>query len=224
MKQILLMVFGLLVIAKTAVAGEIFSEVPESPDLSQKYVFYLHGSGIEKQGVFGASENYREILKALASQGVKVISEAREEGTKFHAYGAKIARDVRKLVKAGVPMRNITVAGYSKGGRIALRTAAILSEPEVNYVILAGCLASHKNWHEKFVRKYAEDLQGHILSIYDEDDNDFSSCEPYFSVADGEVEKKELRLSTGLGHQLFHSPTAVWLEPLVNWSVSRANQ
>jgi len=224
MKTFLFRTFFLLIIISTTNAGEILSDIPASPDASAKYVFYLHGSGIEKQGEFDASEKFREVLKGLALHDLIVISEAREEGTKFHAYAAKIARDVRKLAKSGVPMKNITVAGYSKGGRISLRTAAILSEPDVNYVILAGCLASHKKWHTKFIRKYAEDLQGQILSIYDEDDNDFGSCKPYFSIADGELKYKELKLSTGRGHQLFHNPDSAWTKPLVEWASSNSAQ
>ena len=222
MKKVLFKICCLLAVAGMANASDILSDIPASPDASAKYVFYLHGSGVEKQGADGANENYKEILKTLSEKDVTVISEAREEGTKYHAYGAKIAADVRKLAKAGVPMRNITVAGYSKGGRLALRTASILSEPDMNYVILAGCVASHKNWHQKFIRKYAEDLQGHILSIYDEDDNGFSSCADYFSAADGELEHKEIRLSTGLAHQTFHNPTSDWIKPLINWSNTHA--
>jgi len=219
-----LYLLGIGIIASTANAGEIFSDIPASPDGSAKYVFYLHGSGIEKQGEFDAGEKFRDVVKVLASKDLIVITEAREEGTKFHRYGEKVAQDVRKLAKSGVPLRNITVAGYSKGGRISLRTAAILSEPDVNYVILAGCLAEHKKWHAKFIRKYAGEMQGNILSIYDDDDTAFSSCKPYFSVADGELKHKELKLSTGQGHQLFHHPDAVWIEPLIEWANSRAVQ
>ena len=115
-----------------APALDIVADVPDTVDPAARYLFYLHGAIIERAGerpthpVFGVYE-YRKILETFADRGLIVISEARPAGTEAAEYAAKVAQQVRTLLAAGVPPDHVTVAGFSKGGGIAILASSSLA-------------------------------------------------------------------------------------------------
>lgn len=117
---------------------------PGEIDPSKRYMFYLHGKIIEDQGIpaispeFGEYQ-YQEILTALDSNGLVLISEVRAKDTNAGDYAARVVKQVKHLLDSGVKPGSITVVGASKGAAISASISHMLSNPEVNYVLLGGC-------------------------------------------------------------------------------------
>ena len=161
---------------------------------------------------FGFYE-YQKILDTLAGHDLTVISEVRSDDTKIKPYAKKIAQQVNDLMKKGVPPGNITVAGFSKGGKITLVTASNLANAQVNYVVLAGCLRNAS----EFIKKFKLNLTGRVLSLVDHRDDTFASCEAMFKHSSGALEHQEIILKTGRGHGVFYTPDDRWVLPIVDW-------
>ena len=140
-------------------AGSVVSEIPSNPDASEMYIFYLHGSAEEDEG---STEKYEAAVEAIAESSATVISEVRDD-TDPNAYAEKLKAQVNILISKGVPAKNITVSGFSKGSIIALTASGGINNPNVNYVLLAGC---SEFLNEKYNVDPAKAV-GRILSIYD---------------------------------------------------------
>ncbi|MBI4279866.1 MAG: hypothetical protein HY660_15555 [Armatimonadetes bacterium] len=199
--------------------------MPSSIDASRKYLFYLHGKILEDQGRNAVSREhgaycYDDIIKALADRGFVVISEIRPANT-TPEYAQKVAGYVRTLLEGGVAPESITVAGFSKGGALTLRTSAVLGQPKVNFVVMAGCgHTGPDSGYRQIVEQVAPRLRGRILSIYDAADREAGPCQDAFARAPG-LEPRETKFSTGLGHGLFYRPRSEWLDPVVDWAQGR---
>ena len=152
-------------------------------------------------------------MKAFADKGFIVISEIRPKDASVAEWAKKTAANIQAILDAGVPQENITVAGHSKGGVIAIQIASLLGKPKVNYVILAGCGI------EGLASAYPDfsQLKGKFLSVYATSDKVAGSCSTAFSQAKQDVSIKEIALENAAGHQLFFKPTDVWFEPVVSW-------
>lgn len=230
MKHIL---FALLfVVLPCSARAAALSDVPDSPKTDVLYVIYLHGAGVEKLGTMKADEDYHGIIKALEEKGFTVISEVRfsggpsisgvtRGGVRPIDYGKKVAGQVKKLMEKGVPPDNITVAGFSKGGMIALVTAAAGENARVHYVVLAGCLQPGKEFYDNYLDNVAPKMKGRILSMYDAADPDFGSCQEFFARAGENVIGKEIKFETKQGHALFKKPAELWMNPLAEWAHSK---
>ena len=129
---------AIFALSAPAVAGTVEKDVPDAIDSSAKYLFYMHGFAIERGGPRARSYDYSGILKELAKRGFVVIGEERSR-VRNDVYANKVAGQVRKLLAAGVPAKNITVAGHSKGGMITMLVMSMLANPEIAYVNFAGC-------------------------------------------------------------------------------------
>lgn len=198
-------------------AGDIHTSVPASIDPSRHYLFFMHGKIVEKKGNPARSRKYGlykydSMLKRFARAGLEVISEEREKGTRMREYAPQVAAGVQQLISAGVPAGNITVAGFSKGGRMTLMVATQLSNSDINYVVLAGCRSS--DIHELELAP-----AGRILSIYDSRDDSFESCADIFSAGSEGLVSDEIVLDIGDGHGVFYKPLDEWVEPLVAWAM-----
>ncbi len=211
-------------------AAEIVSSAPKKPDANATYLFYLHGSDIDK-GKSGSEKLYHKTVKAIAELGFVVISEVRQKGLikkfpKDHEnYAQKVTDEVNGLVSAGVPAGNIIVAGFSRGGVIANISSALIGNPEIRFAIMAGCVSDSGKFGRAipmFIDRYAKDLKGRFLSLRDDGDDDFGSCAIFFDEASGNLEYKEVVLSTGKGHVTFREPLDDWLKPLADWSGIKA--
>lgn len=196
-------------------------EFPVRIDPDKQYMFYLHGKIIEDQGLpaispdFGEYE-YQAILERLAGNGFVVISEQRTKDTEGVTYARKISSQIKTLIEAGVPARNITVVGASKGGAIAIYVSYFLKDEKVNFVLLAIC-------HPDYVGELIQDkiiLHGYVLSIFDKTDEYAGSCQKLFSFSEGKGLSKsaELVLDMGKGHGMLYQPLDEWMLPVVQWA------
>ena len=217
----IMIAFSLPAIADTAI-----STVPNQPDPNRIFLFYLHGRGID-DGSSSAKEAYHRNVQALSERGFVVISEARPKGAikKFpqdhEKYAQKVANQANKLLEAGVPAKNIVVAGYSRGGKIAQIASGLIGNSGVKFVIMAGCIAGdgkYKKAISTILKRHTPKLNGQFLSLRDDGDPDFGSCVDYFKKASAQPEYKEIILSTGKGHLAFKEPADEWLKPIVDWT------
>src|SRR5215470_10321652 len=127
---------------------DIFDDVPAKIDPGARYLFHMHGWVVEALGPAGAVNTgywWRWTVEAFADRGFVVISEARPHGTNVRAYALTVARQVARLRAAGVPSDHITVTGMSKGGVITVLTTATIADPNVRFVVFAGCPPSWDN-------------------------------------------------------------------------------
>lgn len=200
----------------------IGNEFPSSIDPAKRYLFYLHGRILEDQGIPAVSPEfgeyrYDDILKTLQSYGFVVISEQRPQNADGWVYAQRTARQVAKLLTAGVPPGSITVVGASKGGAIATVASDLVGSSEVNYVLLASC-------HPTLIDEWKQQgltLSGNVLAIYDFADDEYSgSCEELFAVSDGKGLSRhdELVLHVGTGHGILYEPLPEWVLPTVKWA------
>jgi hypothetical protein len=194
---------------------------PGSIDPAQAYLFYIHGKLIEDQGLpaispEGGEYEYEAILKRLGGYGFVVISEQRPKNADVQEYAHKITGQVTSLLKAGVPAKNITVVGASKGAAIAIYVSHFLENEEVNFVILAICLPEN-------VAGFKQEgifLYGNVLSIYDVADENAGSCKDLFAFSEGKGINRydELVLNIGTGHSLLYKPLDEWITPVIQWA------
>lgn len=176
-------------------------------------VIYLHGRIIEDQGPNAVSPEFGPyvfgaIVDSLRATGARVIAELRPSGTDAEQWATRVARQVDSLIGAGVDPRRITVVGFSKGGGIAVMTAAKVRRAEVGYVFLAAC--SPESYPGLTVA-------GRMLSVYEASDPLGQSCEPLFRRATPGSETVERRIGTGRKHGAFYQPLADWLGPVRRW-------
>jgi glyoxylase-like metal-dependent hydrolase (beta-lactamase superfamily II) len=195
-------------------ARTIHLDVPADPDLRARWLIYLHGAIVERQGReavspdFGRYE-YDAILAELAGRGFEVIAELRppESGAAFEE---RLVGQVRRLREAGVPAERILVLGASKGGGLALEAAARLGHPGLSYVTLAGC------WQTQ--QPLAPALRGRLLAIRDEPDRFQPDCGPLLAAANGLSAGRELVLHLGVDHGLIYRPLTAWLDAVESWA------
>jgi hypothetical protein len=204
----------------------VLRDVPEQIDAGARYLFYLHGRIVELQGLRPRHERhgfyeYEEILKTLAGRGFHVVSEPRPADTEHVEYARKVVAQISRLLAAGVPARNVTVVGASKGGAIAVFTSTLLRNRDVNFVVLAGCGDGGP------YRTNKVDLHGRVLSIYDAAD-EFGgpggggvSCSKYYRQSTGLRQSSEIEVKLGVGHGLLYKPFREWIDPAVEWANGR---
>ena len=171
---------------------------------------------------------WRWTVEALADREFVVISEARPH-TAVQAYALTVARQVARLRAAGVPSDHITVTGMSKGGVITVLTTAAIADPNVRFVVLAGCARSwgaylevvgNDNGIRTGFQPFGRAPQGRVLSMYDRYDSVVGSCSRYFPNSPG-LTFKEMIFDAGRGHALFYTPDRLWVDPVVAWALDR---
>ena len=191
-------------------------DFPASPDPAARYVIYLHGKIIEDHGVqprdpqFGVY-HYEGILRTLEAHGLRVISEARPQGTDPQIYARRVADQVTKLIQRGVPADHVTVIGASKGAVIAMLASTRVTEPRVRYVLLSDC-------NDDVLKRFDIRLHGAVLSIYDEGDPVGGTCKKFFDRSPGLSKRREISLRLGLGHALLYGPREEWIDPAMRWA------
>ena len=195
---------------------------PDSIDPSKRYLFYLHGKIIEDQGIPAISPDYGEyeyeaILEELSGYGFVVVSEHRPKDTDGGVgYARRIAEQVTDLLKAGVPAKDITVVGASKGAGITIFVSHFLENEEINYVILAIC---HPD-EVQYLKQNQLFLYGNVLSIYDSVDEYAGSCQDLFDFSEGKGLSRhdEIVLNIGTGHGIVYKLLDEWVTPVVEWA------
>jgi hypothetical protein len=182
------------------------------------HLVYLHGQIVEDEGPrpthpqFGVYE-FREILDRFAEAGFEVIGEKRSPGTVPSDYARTVRAQVEGLIAGGVPPENITVAGFSKGGGIAILSALELDDPRINYVFIACC----GPWLDRLIASGDETIRGRMLSIYEASD-EVGSCSELFALASDDSVIAEIELRLGGGHGAFFRPHPEWIDPVVSWA------
>jgi hypothetical protein len=202
---------------------EIFDDVPAKIDPGARYLFHMHGWVVEEYGPAGAVRTgywWRWTVEAFADREFVVISEARAAHTDVQAYALTVARQVARLRAAGVPSDHITVTGMSKGGVITVLTTAAIADPNVRFVVLAGCARSWDNGIQTGFQAFGRAPQGRVLSMYDRYDSDVWSCSRYFRNSPGLTFKEKI-FDADLGHALFYTPDRLWVDPTVAWALGR---
>ena len=210
-----------LAICIPVLAGTVQNDIPSVVDRNAKFLFYMHGHAIEQGGPRARSYQYSSILNGIAKRGFVVIGEERSP-VRNDVYADKVAGQVRKLLAAGVPAKNITVAGHSKGGLIAMLVMSNLANTDVAYVNFAGCIkgVSESQGYLKFAEHRAPRARGQLLSAYDRSDEVAVSCKQALDRMKGAVVVERV-LDIGGGHELFYSPKAQWLDVLQSWAERR---
>lgn len=205
--------------AITSARGEqarVYKDVPEKIDAAARYLFCLHGRIVEDKGVRPMSAQhgvyeYEKIVEAFSGAGFVVISEARAKDTDVKQYAEKVVAQVNALLKAGVPPRQVTVVGASKGSMIAMHASTLLGRGDVNFVLIAGCGA-------QTLKNPELNLRGRVLSIYDASDEGAGTCEKLLARSAGLSKRDEVKLNLKLGHGFIYRPLKEWIEPIVAWA------
>ena len=203
----------LLVFGTVAEAAD--RKFPDKIDPAKRYMFYMHGTYVERQGPFEKYEYY-EILEAIEKQGFVVIGEARSL-TNVGRYAKTVALQVQQLLDGGVPSYQITVAGHSKGGMIALNVSAKMGQAGMNFAILAGCGLPGNDYlrgYNKFVENEAYEIDGKFLIAWASDDQFAGNCDEAMKKGKADFDNKILPAGLG-GHKIFYSPNPVWMNELI---------
>jgi hypothetical protein len=186
---------------------------------ADKHLFYVHGCCVKDKDDPKAKA-YEVIIQDLKKSGFDVVFELRysdvaDSDAAAHAYAAKVAGRVQALIAKGTVPEDITVAGYSLGSMTTLVASGLISNPKVNFVLIAGCPVNSK---VKVTIDYSK-VQGRILSIVDTKDENFGSCNGRLPVG---IIHQEIVVNSGKGHALFWQPDEqlikLWKEPLVAWA------
>lgn len=195
--------------------GIVLSDVQQKVNPKARYLFYISGYIVEAGNTrptspkFGVYE-YEQILETFKQSGFVVISEARKQSPEIEPYAAKVAGQVKQLLKAGLPPQNITVVGASQGSWIAMLASTYLENRKVNFVFIAACSAD-----EGFLQKV--NLHGNVLFISERTDLP-GSCQRFRADATGLGEYKEVETNTGQRHGFLFRPMKEWVEPTVAWA------
>lgn len=204
--------------AATQKQGIILNDVPQKVDTKARYLFYISGYIVHAGDIrptsprFGVYE-YEQILEALKQRNFVVISEARKQTAEIEPYAAKVAEQVRQLLKAGVPPQNITLVGASQGGWIAMLASTYLKNRDLTYVVIGACGAD-----DGFLNLI--DLHGNMLFIAEKTDRfPISSCRRFRADATGLNDYKEFVTNTGEMHGFLYRPMKEWIEPTIEWAV-----
>ena len=195
--------------------GVILNGVPREIDPSARYLFYLSGYIVNAGNPrptspeYGVYE-YQQILDTFKDRGFVVISEARKQSREIEPYAEKVAAQVKELLKAGVPPRNITVVGASQGGWIAMLVSTYVANRDLNFVIIAACAGD-----DGFLK--LTNLHGNVLFISERTDLP-GSCRRFRDDATGIRAYNSIEVNTGLKHGFIYRPMKEWVDPAVEWA------
>ncbi|MGB5707197.1 MAG: hypothetical protein WBM41_10205 [Arenicellales bacterium] len=192
---------------------------PDTIDPSKHYMFYMHGNYVEKNGPH-KKYKYYEILEALEAKGFAVIGEARGK-TNMAEYAKMVTGQVKRLLKAGVPADNITVAGHSRGGFISMQVASNLMKGKIRFGALAACGLKGTGFFKQYkglIEKRAAKMKGNFLVMWEQSDDVAGNCDKAMNKAGG-VKYTNLELTVGGGHELFYEPKASWIDPLAAFAM-----
>lgn len=228
--------FAVLFFANVSMSSAVLvKEPPSNPDPKGRYMFLMFGLQTEFMGPDSFNQMYQKkyettaLAKAFSALGYTVIVEMRPRNTVEEEYGGKIATQVKNLINQGVKPANIVVAGHSKGAVMALIAAGAVLQPEVKYVIMAGCAlpsttrianVNPRQLYVGLVDKFAPTAQGKMLSIYDKEDNEFQTCREYAQASSrlSMIEKVvDTGSAKGKGHAAFYGPDPKWLNLVIDW-------
>ena len=206
---------SLLFMTSSILAGEVYDGLPSKIDPAARYVIYMHGGRLAKNetvyhhDVLGVYD-LDVIRKALKDDEYHLISYTRPYKEEDSEAAQQLSHEVQALMGEGVPAENITLVGFSTGAIVVVIAASILEQDKLNIALLAGC-AGRVIWEAGLA------VWGRVVSFYDEEDDNVSSCKVLESRGGKISDFKETVFKTGKGHGLFFTPDEVWLGPLKGW-------
>ncbi|MCV2486869.1 alpha/beta hydrolase [Flavobacterium sp. SH_e] len=185
---------------------------------NQRYIFFFHNKFVEENDLnvphpeYGKAE-YNEILESYRKDNFIVFSEKRKKNTNAVDYAEKITKQVKALIKKGVPPNHITVIGTSKGGYIAQFVSTYLSNPDVNFVFI-GC------FRDVDIQEIPDiNFCGNILTIYEKSDIYGVSAIKRKETSKCKIEHfKEIELNTNLKHGFLYKALDEWIVPSKKWA------
>ncbi|MDX9757710.1 MAG: hypothetical protein RBU27_01000 [Bacteroidota bacterium] len=218
MKQFALLVFLTMMLSGPVAAQGIVTAVPEDIDPAALYVFYLPDEIVTPanpeprhpdHGVY----QYLQIANQLMTRGFVVVTRPRETTEHPYLVAEDIARQIRRLLDAGVPATNIGILGAGQGAAITVLVTTQLRDPGLQVVVLSLCTESFID----FWIAHNETLCGNVLSIHADGDKDRGPCHRYLEHgATAHVrEHREMRIAGNAGFQFRAS--AEWLLPAIEW-------
>lgn len=185
---------------------------------NQRYIFFFHNKFVEENDLnvahpeYGKAE-YNEILESYRKDGFIVFSEKRKKNTNSAEYAEKKAKQIKKLIKKGIPANHITVIGTSQGGYIAQYVSTYLSNPDVNFVFI-GC------FRDVDIQEIPDiNFCGNILTIYEKSDINGVSAIKRKETSKCKIDHfKEIELNTGLKHGFLYKAADNWIAPSKKWA------
>lgn len=220
MKHLVILLISAWSTALLAKPVDSLEQLPVAKDAT--YVFFYHGAIAEgtvenpiseRHGIYDLSG----LKQSLDSDAYYLIAETREKNASVQAHAQRLADTVSKLIQQGVNPENISIIGFSKGGGIVATAAGLIGNSHIRYALLASCPKASETvvWPP---------FEGHLLSLYEQDDFWAGSCGFLTQGSPKVSEFKEIALETGLGHGEFYRPQQRWLEPLLAWVSPEKNQ
>lgn len=222
--EIMLVVIGLIFVGPASAQsrtgavheqGVVVNSVPREVDTRARYLFYISGYIVAEGNTrptspeFGVYE-YEKILGTFKERGFIVISEARKQSREIEPYAVKVAGQVRELLKAGVPAKNITVVGASQGSWIAMLVSTYVANRELSFVFIAACAAD-----DGLLKSV--NLHGNVLFISERTDQP-GSCQRFRDDAQGVRDYNSIEVNTGLKHGFLYRPMKEWIDPAIAWA------
>lgn len=195
--------------------GEIYARFPEKINPSDEYVFYSHGYIVEGLNPTPVHERWGKydfpaVKEGLSDPSYHLIATHRPANTDPFTYAEHLSHQVTQLLERGVPAKNISLVGFSRGGFITAITSSYLKNKEINFVILAACTSGLASREEIAVH-------GHLFSVYETSDS-VGSCDEVVARAASFVSSyTEVSISTGKEHGAFFTPKKEWLQPVKSW-------
>ena len=125
-------------------------------------------------------------------------------------YAATVVVAIQRLLAAEFPPERIAVAGFSKGGGIAVRVSSQLDNPGIRYIFLAACSAGIDAVPGLVPN-------GHVLSVVETSDTVVGTCDQLAGRNPDLAEYREIPITTGAGHGAFYLPREEWLGPVLDW-------
>lgn len=190
----------------------------QTKDENQRYIFFFHNKFVQENPLnaihpeYGKAE-YNEILESFRKDNFIVFSEKRKKNTNAAEYAEKIVKQVKALIKKGIPPKHITVIGTSQGGYIAQYVSTYLSNPDVNFVFI-GC------FRDVDIQEIPDiNFCGNILTIYEKSDIYGVSAIKRKETSKCKIDHfKEIELNTGLKHGFLFKAADNWIDPSKKWA------
>ncbi len=217
MNRAVVSVLTILAAGVTACAAET-----ATPDNTPRHLIYLHGRIVQDQQSrrpqhpeFGTYE-LDEIESALEQRGFVTSAEVRPRAATVSESADRVVAQVRNLLASGVPAERITVVGGSMGASIALLASARLRDSGLRFAVLGACLEPTAR---ELIRDEGHGPSGHVLAIREASDDIVEPCADWSGdLGSPDLEVREIRVDTGLGHGFLYRPLPEWLEPVVEWA------
>lgn len=207
--------FGVICLSHSpGASAEIYLAYPETVDIGQNYVFYLHGKIVEgadtrPEHPRWGTYDFPAVVDALTTDSYHLIAVHRSAGKNSIEHATELAAKIRSYQDQGLDPTQMTIIGFSKGGAIAILAMNTLKQENLTTILLAACA----DWTHDAADILA---YGKLYSIFEKSDR-VGSCAPIQKRSELLVEFKEIEIDTGFEHGAFYQPLQDWVVPVKKW-------